>query len=162
MELELVEELRRVTTHEIQQARRPFDRVLPGAREVEPARQPARLVGEVLEQHRPALGDRIVAEAFFLHRELACGVCEVLRVAALVEERPPVVRAADRLDHEDDAVRDLDRRAERAWALVRSLVEIEGDVLLRAQVDPQILERAFECGDHPVRREHRIPLGRPE
>ncbi|TML17760.1 MAG: hypothetical protein E6G33_02205 [Actinobacteria bacterium] len=83
-------------------------------------------------------------------------------MATLMEERSPVVGAADRLDHEDNAVGDFDRCAECTGALVGPLVEIEGDVLLRAEVDAQILERALERSDHSVGREHRIPLGRPE
>ena len=71
MELELVEELRRVPPHEIEQARCALDRVLPGAWKVQAARQPGRLVRQMLEEHGPALGDRVVAQALFLHREVA-------------------------------------------------------------------------------------------
>ena len=112
----------------------------------------------MLQQHRPAFGDGVVAESLLLHREVARRVSEVLGVAAFVEERPPVVRAADRLDDEHDAVRHLDRRAEGARALVRPLLEVERHVLLRAQVDSQVLECALERRDHLVRREHRVPL----
>ena len=68
----------------------------------------------------------------------ARGVRVVLGVAGLVEERLPVVAAADRLDHEHHAARHLDRRAERARALARPLLEVEVDVLLRAQVDAEV------------------------
>ena len=87
---------------------------------------------------------------------------EVLGVAALVEEGAPVVRAADRLDHQHNAVRHLDRRTERTRALVRALVEVERDVLLRLQVDAEVGERAFQRGNHPVGGKHRVPLGRPK
>ena len=63
------------------------------------------------------------------------GVGEVLGVAGLVEEGPPVVRPALRLHHEDDAAGHLDRRAERARILVRALLEVELDVRLRVEVD---------------------------
>ena len=48
-------------------------RELVGPREVEPPRQPGRLVGQVLEQHRPALGDGVVAEPALLDRQVARG-----------------------------------------------------------------------------------------
>ena len=86
----------------------------------------------------------------------------MLRVAGLVEERAPVVRAAHRLDDEDHAPGDLDRRAERAGALLRPLLDVELDVLLRAEVDAHVGERRLERGQHLLRRELRIPLGRAE
>src|SRR5580765_5801046 len=87
---------------------------------------------------------------------------EVLRVSALVEERAPVIRAADRLDDEHDAVGYFDRRAKCPRALVRPLLEIEGDVLLCVQVDAKVFERALERRHHQVRGENRVPLGRAE
>ncbi len=83
----------------------------------------------------------------------------MLGVAGLVKEGMPVVCPTDRLDDEDDAVRYLDRGAERPWALVRALLEIERDVVLRSQVDAEIGEGGLEGRQHPVAREHRIPLG---
>ena len=113
----------------------------------------------MLQQHRPAFGDGVVAEPLFLHREVPRRVGEVFRMPAFVEERAPVVRTADRLDDEHDAIGHLDRCTEGTRALVRALFEVERHVLLGAQVDAQVLERAFERGNHPVRGEHRIPLG---
>jgi hypothetical protein len=84
----------------------------------------------VLQEHRPALGHGVVAEPLLLHREIARRVREVLGVTGLVEERAVVVGAAHRLDDEHHTVGDLDRRAERARALRRPLVEVEVDVLL--------------------------------
>ena len=73
----------------------------------------------MLEQHRPAFGDRIVTEPLLLDRERRRRVRVVLSVPGLVEERAPVVGPALRLDHEHDSVRDLDRDAKRARRLVR-------------------------------------------
>ena len=71
MELELVQEFRRVATDEVQKARRAFDCILLRTREVEAARQPRRLVRQMLEQHRPAFGYGVVAETLLFHREIA-------------------------------------------------------------------------------------------
>ena len=70
----------------------------------------------------------------------------MLRVAGLVEERAPVVGAADRLDHEHHAVRHLDRRAERPRGLVLALLHVELHVRLRAEVDAEIGERPSSAG----------------
>src|SRR5437762_7212879 len=75
----------------------------------------------------------------------------------LVEERAPVVRAALRLDHEHDALRDLDRHAERPRRLVRPVLDVELDVSLRAQVDAEIRERRLERRNHPVLGERAVP-----
>src|SRR5205823_11824817 len=83
---------------------------------------------------------------------------EVLGVTALMEERTPVIRPADRLDDQDDPVRHLDRGAERTRALVGTLLEVERHVLLRAQVDAEVGERAFERRHHAIRRELPVPL----
>src|SRR5579864_3197991 len=83
----------------------------------------------------------------------------MLRVAGFVEERTPVVRAALRLDHEDDAVRNLDRDAECARRLVRAVLEIELDVALRAQVDAELGERRLERRHHAVLRKRLVPAG---
>ena len=82
----------------------------------------------------------------------------MLGVAGLVEEGPPVVRPALRLQHEDDTARHLDRRAERPRILGRTLVEVELHVLLCAEVDAEVGEGAFEGRQHPVGRERRVPL----
>ena len=86
----------------------------------------------------------------------------MLGVAGLVEERLPVVVAADRLDHEHHPAGHLDRRAERSRALARPLLEVEMDVLLRAQVDPEVSERRLERGQHPVGRVRLVELGGAE
>src|SRR5215470_17374942 len=85
----------------------------------------------------------------------------MLGVAGLVEEGPPVVRSALRLHHEHDAARHLDRRAERSRVLVGALLEVELDVLLRAQVDAEVGEGALERRKHPVAGELLIPRGAP-
>ena len=85
---------------------------------------------------------------------------EVLRVPGLVEERAPVVGAALRLDHEHDAIGNLDRHAERARRLVRAILEVELDVPLRAQVDAEVGERRLERRHHPVLRETHRPSRR--
>ena len=162
VELELVEQLRRVAADEEEQPEHPLGRVLVGAREVELAREPAGLVGQVLHQHRPALGDRDVAEPLLLHRQVARGVAEVLGVAGLVEERAPVVGAADRLDHEHHLVRHLDRRAERARRLLRPLLDVELDVLLAVEVDPEVGQRRPQRRHHLLAREALVPLRRAE
>ena len=73
----------------------------------------------------------------------------MLGMPGLVEERAPVVGPAHRLDDEHDLARHLDRRAERAGRLVRSLLDVEVDVLLRVQVDAEVLQRRLERGQHP-------------
>ena len=144
MELDLVEELGAIAAHEVEESGRALARELVGAADVETPRQPSRLVGQMLQQHRPALGDRVVAEPALLHRQIRRRVREVLGVASLVEERAPVVRAADRLDHEHDLVGDLDRGAERSRGLRRPLLEVEMDVLLGVQVDPEVGTRVAQ------------------
>ena len=63
VELDLVEELRAVPAQEPQELRRAFRRELVRAREVESPVQPRRVDRQMLEQHRPALGDGDVARA---------------------------------------------------------------------------------------------------
>ena len=87
---------------------------------------------------------------------------EVLGVAGLVEEGVPVVGAADRLDDEHDALGHLDRGAERARALLGPRLQVEVDVLLGAQVDPEPVERPLERGHHAVAGEALVPLARAE
>ena len=157
VELDLVQELRAVAPHEPEQLRRALGGELGRAREVEAARQPHRVDGQVLEQHRPALGDGVVAEPPLLDGQRRRHVREVLGVAGLVEEGAPVVRSALRLDHEDDAAGNLDRDAERARRLVRPLLEVELDVLLPVQVDAEVGQRRLERGQHPVLRERVVP-----
>ena len=113
----------------------------------------------MLEQHRPALGDGVVAEPPFLRREGGGREGEVLGVPRLVEERPPVAGPALRLHHEDDAAGHLDRRAERPRILVRALVEVELDVLLPVQVDAEVGEGDLEGRQHAVGREGGVPVG---
>ena len=86
----------------------------------------------------------------------------MLGVAGLVEEGMPVVRAADRLDDEQNPVGDLDRRAEGAWGLRGACLEIELDVLLLAEVDPEPAEGRLERRDHAVGRKPRVPVGGAE
>ena len=83
---------------------------------------------------------------------------EVLGVAGLVEEGLPVVGAALRLHHEHHTAGHLDRRAERPRILARAVLEVELDVLLRPEVDPEIGECALERRQHPVGREGGVPL----
>ena len=111
----------------------------------------------MLEQHRPPFGDRVVSEPALLHRKVRRGVREVLGVSGFVEERPPVVGAADRLDHEHHLVGDLDRRAESTGRLRGPLLDVEMDVLLRVQVDAEIGERRLERGQHFVGWEELVP-----
>ena len=108
--------------------RRALRRKLVRARDVEPALEPGRLDRQVLEQHRPALGDGVVAEPALLDRERRRRVREVLGVPGLVEERAPVVGPAARLDDEDDALGNLDRRRRSARRLVRAILDVELDV----------------------------------
>src|ERR1044072_6868988 len=79
-----------------------------------------------------------------------------------MEERVPVVRAADRLDDEHDAARNLAGRAAGAGGLRRPRLDVEVDVLLGLQLDPQPGERAFECGQHQVPWKAGVPFACPE
>ena len=158
VELELVHELRAVAADEEQEVRGAFGREGLRAREVEPPREPRGIVRQVLHQHRPAFGDRAVAEPTLLHRELGAGVRKVLSVTGLVEERVPVVAAAHRPDHEHHLPRHLDRRAERARRLVLAILRVDVHVLLRLQVDTEVGQRPFEGGKHLVGREEIVPL----
>ena len=133
-----------------------------GPGEVEPAGEPGRVVDEVLEEHRPALGDGVVAEPPELDRGGRGDVREMLRVPSLVEERVPVVGAAHRLDHEHYPTRHFDRRAEGARALARARIEVEVDVLLRAQVDAEPVQRPLERRDHAVAGEALVPVAAAE
>ena len=162
MELDLVQNLRAIAADEVEESGRTLGRVLPRAREVESSRQPVGIVRQMLQQHRPAFGDGVVAEPLLFHRKLARGVREVLRVSGLVEERAPVVGPADRLNDEDHLVRNLDRRAERTRRLVRTLFEIERHVFLRSQVDTEIGEGRLQRRKHSVLGEELVPLGRAE
>ena len=69
MELELVEELRAVAADDPEELRRSLGRELVRAREVEPPLEPDGVDRQVLEQHRPALGDGVVAEPPLLRRQ---------------------------------------------------------------------------------------------
>jgi hypothetical protein len=158
VELELVEELRAVAADDPEERRRAFRGELVRAREVEAPFEPDGVDRDVLEQHRPALGDRVVAEPPFLRGERGVGVGEVLRMARLVEERAPVVRPALRLHHEDDSAGHLDRGAEGARVLVRPLLEVELDALLRAEVDAEIAQGALQRRKHAIGRERGVPL----
>ena len=104
--------------------------------EVEPSRQPHRVVHEQLEERGPALGDGVVAEATGLERQLGRGVRVVLGVPGLVEERVPVVRPAHRLDHEDDAAGDSIGAQKARGDLLGRVLDVELDVLLRARSIP--------------------------
>ena len=162
MELELVEEFRAVTAHEPEELCRAFGREAVRLGEIEAPVEPDRIKGQVLEEHRPAFGDCVVAEHALLGRERRRRVCEVLRVTGLVEERVPVVRSALRLDDEHNAAGNLDRRAERAWILVRPFLEVELDVPLRVEVDAELAERGLEGREHRRRREGGVPTGAAE
>jgi len=116
----------------------------------------------MLQQHRPAFRDGIVAEPAFFHRQIRGRVREVLGMARFVEQRPPVVRAADRLDHQHHLAGNLDWSAEGAGGLRRPLLEIEMDVLLSVQVDPEVGQGRFERRQHLVRREELVPDLRAE
>ena len=161
-ELDLVQQLRRVAPHEVQERHRPVAGKFVDARHVETPAQPRGIRDEVLHQHRPALGDRHVAEPARLHQQVGIRVRVVLGVTRLVEERLPVVLAADRLDDEHHTVGNLDRRAERARRLRRTRLEVEVDVLLRAQVDTEVGQRRFERRQHPVLRIELVELRRAE
>ncbi len=87
------------------------------------------------------------------------GVGEVLGVSGLVEERGPVVVASDRLNDEHHLAGHLDRRAEGTRALAGPLLDVEVDVVLRPQVDPEIAERCLERGKHPLGRVGLVELG---
>src|SRR5215210_8663786 len=86
----------------------------------------------------------------------------VLGVSGLVEKSPPVVSAAHRLNHEHDPARNLDWSAERARALRRALLDVELDVLLRAEVDPEVCERDLEGRHHLLGGESLVPARRAE
>ncbi len=83
-------------------------------------------------------------------------------MARLVEQRAPVVRPTHRLDHEHDPVRHLDRCAERARRLLLALLDVELDVRLRSEVDPELGQRRLECGQHALAWEDIVPVGRPD
>ena len=114
----------------------------------------------MLEQEREALGDGVVAEEPLLGRKRRVGVREVLGVARLVEERLVVVLAALRQDDEDDAAGHADRRAERTRALARAGLDVELDVPLGVEVDPQPGERRSERRHGALGREPGVELGR--
>ena len=157
VELDLVEQLGRVAADEEEELDGAFGRERLRAGEVEHAAEPGTVVDQMVEEHRPPLGDGVVAEALLLHLQVRVGEGEVLGVARLVEERVPVVRPALRLDHEHHLAGDLDRGAEGARALRRPLLDVEVDVLLRVEVDAEVRERAAERGQHPVGGERLVP-----
>ena len=112
----------------------------------------------MLEEEREALRDGVVAQEPLLGRERRVGVCEVLGVARLVEERLVVVLAALRQDDEDDPAGDADRRAERARALARAGLDVELDVPLGVEVDPEAGQRRAERRDGALGREPGVEL----
>ena len=111
----------------------------------------------MFEKHRPALRDGVVAEPPLLHLQARRREREVLHVAGLVEERAPVVGTAHRLDHEHHLAGHLDRGAEGARVLGRARLDVEVDVPLRIEVDPEPGERAVQRGQHPVGGEDGVP-----
>ena len=159
VELELVEQLGAVTAHEVEEHGGRLADQLVGAAHVEPARQPGRVGDEVLEQERPGLGDRVVAEAAGLEAERRGRVREVLGVAGLVEQRAPVVDSSDRLDAQDDATGDVDGRAERARILARTSLDVEVDVARCAQVDAELRQRRLERCQRQGNRRPNGPTG---
>ena len=162
MELDLVEELRAVAADVEEKLDGAFRGKRLRPREIEHVREPGTVVDQVVEQHRPPLGDGVVAEPLLLHLQIRAREREVLGVSGLVEERVPVVRAALGLDHQHHLVRDLDRRAERAGALRRALLDVEVDVALRIEVDAEVRQRAAQRRDHAVGGERLIPAGSSE
>ena len=67
MELDLVEQLRAVAADEVEELHGSLGREDVGPREAEHAREPGAVVDQVVEEHRPALGDSVVAEPLLLH-----------------------------------------------------------------------------------------------
>ena len=122
--------------------------------------EPRRIRQQVLEQKREALGDGVVAEEPLLGRKSRVGEGEVLGVARLVEEGLVVVLAALRQDDEDDAAGYADRRAERTRALARPGLDVELDVPLGVEVDPQPRERRAKCRQGALGDEACVELGR--
>ena len=162
VELDLVEQLRAVAANVEEKLHRTLRCEGLGPWKVEHAREPGAVVDQVVEEHRPAFRDGVVAEPLLLHLQVGAGEREVLGVTGLVEERVPVVGTALGLDHQHDLARDLDRRAERPRTLRRALLHVEVDVFLRVEVDAEIRERAAECRHHPVGRERLVPAGAAE
>ena len=70
VELELVEQLRAVAADVEEQLHGALGRERLRSREVEHAAQPGAIVDQVVEEHRPALGDGVVAEALLLHLQV--------------------------------------------------------------------------------------------
>src|SRR5205085_4129854 len=58
-----------------------------------------------------------------------------------------------------DPARHLDRRAERTGILVRTFLEVELDVLLAVEIDPELGERDLEGRDHGFGGKGRVPVG---
>ena len=81
-----------------------------------------------------------------------CSVCPASWKSARQSSAPPIGWMTS-----IDAARHLDRRAERARRLLRPLLDVELDVLLRAQVDPEVGERRLERRQHRVGREAPSP-----
>ncbi len=81
----------------------------------------------------------------------------MLQMTGLVEQRPPVVDAAHRLDAEHDACRHLNRGAKGPRILRRPRLDVELDVALGPEVDPEAVERRVERGQHAVGRVRVVP-----
>ena len=127
MQLDLVVQLRGVAAHDREERERlrTQERLQPSAVHAGVPPQPGRRHRLVLEQHRIALGDRVVPQPAVLERHVALRVREVQRVPELVPEGAIVRVAAVRADDQVHLVRHADRRAKRPGLLAGSLLRVE-------------------------------------
>ncbi len=107
VEINLIDQLRAVSPQKLQLLEAGRTQVYRHVcrAEIGVALQPAGVLHPMVEQHRVAFGDRVVAKPAILEREVRLHVREVQRVAELVEKRHPVGLAAVRTQHEIDLVR---------------------------------------------------------
>ena len=114
-------------------------------------------------QHRPALGDRVVAEPVLLHRAGRRDVCAKCSAwpaswkSARQSSGPPIGWITS-MTRPGTSIGEQKARGR----LVRPLLDVEVDVLLRAQVDAEVGERRLERREHLLLRECGVPLRRAE
>ena len=153
VQLDLVRQLGGVAADEDSFANAAKRTYSSGARHVQPGRQPARVADQVLEQERPALGHRVVAQQPVLGRQRPAMRGRSAQVPGLVEQRPVVVLAALRQHHQHHTVGHPHRGAEGPRPLARPRGSTSSSTLRwRVEVDAQLAQRRPQRGQRALGR----------
>ena len=145
--------MNRLTPREVGQSR--------GVGDPEPLRQPAGVVGQVLQQEGERLGGGGVAQAAELERQLGRHVRELLGMAALVKQDREVLTSADRGEHQVHLGGRHHRRAERARRLAGTGLQVKHRARRRAGIDAERAHRLQEARHQSIPVKQAIVGGSP-